>query len=303
MRDQAERLRQIIDDIKVNQLKNQANLINTVKKRNAKVITVTSGKGGVGKTNVTINLAVMLSDMGYRVVILDADFGLANIDILFGIVPKYTLYDVISGNKNILEVLCEGPKEIKFVSGGSGMEELVKLNKNQLEQFVNNISLLDKICDIILIDTGAGLSDKVISFVMASDEVILVTTPEPTSITDAYALTKMISNRDKSKIIKVIVNRAENAKEANDILNKLSIVTSKFLSYKLYPLGYILQDDAVIRSVKTQQPFTLSFPKSNAARLIKDIAKKLVDVEETINQKENSGVRGFVSKLTSLLYR
>jgi flagellar biosynthesis protein FlhG len=245
----------------------------------------------------------MLSDMGYRVVILDADFGLANIDILFGIVPKYTLLDVISNKKNILQVLCDGPKNIKFVSGGSGVEELVKLNKNQLEQFVNNISLLDKICDIILIDTGAGLSDKVINFVMASDEVILVTTPEPTSITDAYALTKMISNRDKEKIVKVIVNRAENAKEANDILNKLLVVTNKFLSYKLYPLGYILQDDAVIRSVKMQQPFALSFPKSNASRLIKEIAKKLVDIQESVNQQESSGVKGFVNKLTTLLHR
>lgn len=303
MRDQADRLRQIIDNIKIKQSTNQAKLISTVQKRNAKVISVTSGKGGVGKTNVTINLAIMLSDLGYRVVILDADFGLANIDILFGIVPKYTLLDVISNKKNILQVLCDGPKNVKFVSGGSGVEELVKLNKNQLEQFVNNISLLDKICDIILIDTGAGLSDKVISFVMASDEVILVTTPEPTSITDAYALTKMISNRDNNKIIKVIVNRAENVREANDILNKLSIVTNKFLSFKIYQLGYILQDDAVIKSVKSQQPFSLSYPKSNATRLIKEIAKKLVDVEEPVNQIENLGVKGFVSKLTSLLYR
>lgn len=295
MRDQADRLRQIIDSKKIKQSINHVDLISDENKKTAKVITVTSGKGGVGKTNVTVNLAISLSELGYKVVILDADFGLANIDVLFGMVPRYTLVDVIRNKRNILQVLSDGPENIKFLSGGSGVEELVKLDNVQLEQFANNISLLDKICDIILIDTGAGLSDSVLNFVMASDEILLVTTPEPTSITDAYALIKMVANRDKSKIIKVIVNRAESIYEANDILNKLVMVTNKFLGLKIYPLGYILQDDMVIKAVKMQQPFTLSFPKSNAARLIKEISKRIVETKP--NSTEISGAKGFINKL------
>lgn len=230
MKDQADRLRQIIDNLKLRQAMNQAALLAGIKKKTARVITVTSGKGGVGKTNITINLAIALSELGKRVIILDADFGLANIDVLFGIVPQFTLVDVINNKKNILEVLADGPKNIKFISGGSGVEELVKLEKAQLERFVENISLLDKLADIILIDTGAGLSENVMSFVMAADEVLLVTTPEPTSITDAYALIKMVSNRNREKVIKVIVNRAENVGEADDILNKSSLCMNKISS-------------------------------------------------------------------------
>ena len=301
MMDQAERLRQIIDNLKLRQAVSQANFLNTMRNKTAKVITVTSGKGGVGKTNITVNLAIALSEMGKRVTILDADFGLANIDVLLGIIPKYTLVDVIYDNKNIFEVLSDGPKNIRFLSGGSGVEELLKLDKVQLEKFVANISLLDRLSDVILIDTGAGLSDNVMSFVMAADEVLLVTTPEPTSITDAYALIKMVSNRDKNKKIRVIVNRAENANEAKDILNKLSIVTSKFLELKLEPLGYILQDDMVIKAVKMQQPFALSFPKCQASKHIKEISSKIFDVNNDKPGTENTGIKSFVNRLVNLL--
>lgn len=301
MMDQAERLRQIIDNLKLRQAVNQANLINSIRKKTARVITVTSGKGGVGKTNVTINLAIALSEMGHRVTILDADFGLANIDILFGIIPRFTLVDVIHNRKNILEVLSDGPKNIKFISGGSGVEELIKIEKPQLERFVENISLLDKLSDIILIDTGAGLSDNVMSFVMAADEILLVTTPEPTSITDAYALIKMVSNRDKDKTIKVIINKAESSNEANDILNKLSLVAEKFLKLKLHPLGFILQDEMVIKAVKLQQPFSISFPKCQATRQIKEISKKIIENNDQGVNNESMGIKGFVNRLVGFL--
>jgi flagellar biosynthesis protein FlhG len=297
--DQAERLRQIIDNLKLRQAVNQANLINNIREKTARVITVTSGKGGVGKTNITINLAIALSEMGHRVTILDADFGLANIDILFGIIPQFTLVDVIHNRKNIHEVLSDGPKNIKFISGGSGVEELIKIEKAQLEKFVENISLLDKLSDIILIDTGAGLSDNVMSFVMAADEILLVTTPEPTSITDAYTLIKMVSNRDKDKIIKLVINRAESLNEADDLLNKLSFVSEKFLKLKLHPLGYILQDDIVIKAVKLQQPFSISFPKCQAAKQIKEISKKLIENKDQNVNNENLGIKGFVNRLVN----
>lgn len=300
MMDQAERLRQIIDNLRVGNNVDPDNSLG-VREKAAKVITVTSGKGGVGKTNITINLAIALSQLGRRVTILDADFGLANIDILLGIVPKYTLVDVLHNKRNILEALTDGPQNIKFMSGGSGVEELIKLDGMQLEKFVGDISLLDKMSDAILIDTGAGLSDSVMSFVMAADEVFLVTTPEPTSITDAYALIKMISNRDNSKIIKVVVNRAENANEAKDILNRLSMVTEKFLAMKLYPLGFVPQDESVIKAVKLQQPFSLSFPKCEATKQIKEISRRLVEGSLDIPNRQENGIKSFVRRLVNLM--
>ncbi|NLP13441.1 MAG: MinD/ParA family protein [Clostridium sp.] len=301
MIDQAEKLRQIIDNLKERHAARQTNTLSNSEKA-AKVITVTSGKGGVGKTNITINLAIALSEQGKRVAILDADFGLANIDVMLGIIPKLTLVDVIYDNKNILEVLTDGPKNIKFISGGSGVEDLVKLDNGQLERFIANISLLDKLADVVLIDTGAGLSESVMSFVMAANEVILVTTPEPTSITDAYALIKVISNRDRNKNIKVIVNRAENANEANDILNKLSVVTGKFLTIDLHPLGFIPQDEQVIKAVKMQQPFILSYPKSQASKQIIEMSRKLLlddNIEGSVSKEK--GIRSFVQRLVKLM--
>lgn len=301
MKDQADKLRQVIDNLKLRRTADQESHAANIKKKTARVITVTSGKGGVGKTNVTVNLAIALSELGPRVVILDADFGLANIDVLFGIIPRFTLVDVIYNRKNILEVLSDGPENIKFISGGSGVEELVKLDRGQLERFIDNIGLLDKISDVIIIDTGAGLSDNVMRFIMAADEVLLVTTPEPTSITDAYALIKMVSNRDLDKKIKVVVNRAENVNEANDVLNKLSLVAEKFLKLKLYPLGFILQDEAVIKAVKMQQPFLLSYPKSHASRYTREIAKKLMEEYGDGPSSDDAGVKSFVSRLVSFL--
>lgn len=301
MMDQAEKLRKIIDNLKLTQAVSQANLLTTLRKNSAKVITVTSGKGGVGKTNITVNLAIALSEMGKRVTILDADFGLANIDVILGIIPKHTLVDVISSDMNILEVLSEGPRNIRFVSGGSGVEELIKLDRTQLEKFLSNISILDRLSDVILIDTGAGLSDSVMSFIMAADEVLLVTTPEPTSITDAYALIKMVSNRDKDKKIKVVVNRAENENEANEILKKLSIVTDKFLELKLEPLGYIQNDEMVIKAVKMQQPFTISYPKCQASKHIKEIGCKIINNKCDKFNAENTGIKSFIQRLVNLL--
>lgn len=301
MRDQAENLRRVIDNIRQRQNVNHNDILNSIKKKPAKVITITSGKGGVGKTNISINLALALSDLGFKVTILDADFGLANIDVLFGIIPKYTLLDVIENKKNIIEVLTDGPGNVKFISGGSGVEKLIKLEKKQLNAFVENIAILDKISDIILVDTGAGLSDNVMSFVMAADEVLLVTTPDPTSVTDAYALIKMVSSKDRIKKIKVIVNKAESIKEANDILNKLTIVSEKFLSIKLYPLGYILYDEMVVKSVKLQQPFSLIFPKSQASRQIREMSNELIEFTDPVIIDNITGVKGFISRLVNLM--
>jgi len=297
MVDQAHKLRQVVSNIKTKGSTDQSEGQSNRSNKPARVITVTSGKGGVGKTNITVNLAVALSKMGLKVIVIDADFGLANIDVLLGIIPEFTLLDVINGEKSILEVLCDGPQNIKFISGGSGVEELVRLDKNQLEKFVENIGLLDKLVDIILIDTGAGLSENVMSFVMAADEILLVTTPEPTSIMDAYAMIKMVANRDKSKNIRIIANRVETPDEAEDIINKLCIVAYNFLSLKLDSLGYVLRDDMVIRAVKMQQPFLLKYPRCPAAKQIEDISKKIAGIVEYKSEKEDFGIKGFISRL------
>ncbi len=301
MTDQAEKLRQVIDNLKLKQSVNRVIVPAVPVKRNARVITVTSGKGGVGKTNVTINLAIALSEQGQRVIILDADFGLANIDVLFGIVPQYTLLDVIRDRKNIQEVLTEGPRNTKFISGGSGVEDLVKLDRQQIARFVENMAMLDKMADIIIVDTGAGLSENVMSFVTAADEVLLVTTPEPTSITDAYSLIKMVTNRDRTKMIRVIVNRSESSEEANDVLNKLLLVADKFLGIRLEAAGYILHDESVVKAVKQQQPFSLLYPKSQAARNIREISDGLIKKVSMMQMQQNSGVRGFLSRLVGLM--
>ena len=173
----------------------------------------------------------------------------------------------------------------------------MRLDRKKLRMFINNIALLDKLYDIILIDTGAGLSRNVMSFIMAADEIILVTTPEPTAITDAYALVKMVSRRDRKKIIRVLVNKAETAREAEEIANKLIVVSEKFLSLKLYKLGYILFDDNIVKSVKLQKPYCLNNPKSQAARNMFALADVLLDNSQ--GSEDLLGARGFIQRVLS----
>lgn len=298
MKDQAERLREIISSIK-DYKEEDKSTGSLTDKPGSRVITITSGKGGVGKTNFTVNLGIKFSQMGLRVVIIDADLGLSNVDVVMGKMSKYNLSDVINSNKDILEILEEGPNGVKFISGGSGVQELVKLNKTQLVDLLMKLGKLDEEADVILIDTGAGLSENVISFVHAAREVILVTTPEPTSITDAYALIKTITHKDKMKNIKVVVNRADNAAEAFNILDKLNVVTQKFLGVKLQKLGYILNDANVIKAVKIQQPFIISFSRSEASKNLSEIALTLMENKE-LNTTTASGIKTFINKLTNL---
>ncbi|WP_341877205.1 MinD/ParA family protein [Defluviitalea saccharophila] len=290
MIDQAENLRKIINNN--NQLTQEASKI-----RSARVITITSGKGGVGKSNVAVNLAVQLRKIGKRVVIIDADFGLANIEVILGIVPKYTFSDVMNGEKIITDIMTEGPMNIKFISGGSGVQDLIRLNESQLSYFIKNLYLLDKMADIILIDTGAGLTDAVLCFSRAADEIILVTTPEPTSITDAYALVKTLSAQNKESIpnIKLIVNRVDDDEEGKEIYFKLKQVSKRFLDVDIEELGYIPYDRALVKSVKLQEPVSLSFPKSEVSRAFESISNKIANIDT--ENKEGLGFTSFVKRL------
>lgn len=272
--DQADKLRK-----KVELLKEQA--------PSARVVAVTSGKGGVGKTSISVNLALQMQAQGKRVVILDADFGLANVEVMLGIRPQYNLADLIFNNKSIDEIITEGPMGVGFISGGSGVQDLVNLDKEKLKKLIAELVKLDNLYDIVLIDTGAGISDSVIEFVLSSPEVLLVVTPEPTSITDAYSLLKAVNRKKEfnkeQKSIKVITNRVEHAEEGQEIYGKISIVVSKFLNIQLEYLGYIPIDKRIANAVMEQKPISISAPNSEPAIRIKSICNGLLNAafEET----------------------
>lgn len=287
--DQAEQLRNIIK-----QQNKQQHL--------ARVITVTSGKGGVGKSNVSVNLAIQLSKLGKRVVVLDADFGLANVEVMLGIRPKYNLADMMFRGKGIQEIISPGPENIGFISGGSGLREMTNLNRDQILSLVNVMYELDHLADVVIIDTGAGISDTVIELVAASAEVLLLATPEPTSITDAYALLKTLhrhpdfdSNRTS---IKMVGNRIQSYEEGKDLYNKLNTVVNKFLSLEMDYLGAIPYDDRLSKAVMKQQPVSIAYPNAPAARALLELAMVLEDEQmEMIQVGKGKGIAGFFSRI------
>lgn len=301
MKDQAAKLRSIVNKLNNTDITsdNKETIVpeRTVgNRRNARVITVTSGKGGVGKTNITINLAIKISQLGLKVIVIDADLGLSNVDIVLGKTPNFNLSDVINNRRNIHEIIEEGPGGVKFISGGSGLQDLIKINKEQLAHLLIELGRLDEEADIIFIDTGAGISDQVLSFVYAAKEVIVITTPEPTAITDAYALIKVIAQKDKSKKISLLLNKADNPTEASNTLDKLYQVCLKFLGISIDKLGFVCNDANIPKAVKLQQPFVITFEKSAAALDISSIAKSLICIEDR-KIEYGYGIRLFVNKL------
>ena len=276
--DQADKLRKKVEEMKT-----------TVP--TARVIAVTSGKGGVGKTSISVNLALQMRAQGKRVVIIDADFGLSNVEIMLGIRPQYNLADLVFRNKSIEDIITEGPNGIGFISGGSGVQDLVNLDKENIKKLIAKLVKLDTVYDVVIIDTGAGIADSVIQFVLSSPEVLLVVTPEPTSITDAYSLLKAV-NRKKDfdrehKSIRVIANRVNNQDEGQEIFDKISIVVSKFLNIQLEYLGYIPADKRIAYAVMEQTPIVMSQPDSGPAVMVKKICDRLLDIEE---KNEKAGI-------------
>ena len=308
MIDQAQKLRDLINKGKLSELNNEQDKESSIPsphKKSAKVICVTSGKGGVGKSSFTVNSSILASNMGKKVVLFDADFGLANIDVLFGLKSHYNLSNVIDGSKRIEEILTTGPNGVKFISGGSGLRELIYLDKEMLNRFVKGIEELNYLADLIIVDTGAGISDNVVNFVLAADEIVVVITPEPTSITDGYALIKTIVNMEKGKSskINIVTNRADNKNEADEVYEKLYGVCKRFLNYELHDLGHITFDNHVIKSIKVQKPFILTYPNCQASKSIYDVTKRLlqtVDDEKTTEILDD--VRpNFLNKFLSLI--
>ena len=285
--DQAEQLRKMMQQ--------------TDSKPKARVITVTSGKGGVGKTSISINLAIQLTRLGKRVVVFDADFGLANIEVMLGVRPQYNLADMMFRGKDLTDIITQGEEGISFISGGSGIQELASMNREQVMFLTSRLIALDKYADVIIVDTGAGISDSVLEFVLASTEVLLVATPEPTSITDAYALLKALNRKEEfckeDTSIKMISNRVKNEQEGLSLYEKMSVVSDKFLHIPIEYLGPVPMDEQISKAVMRQKPVSVINPEAPSAKAIKQIAEKILQLEE----KEPSDKRGMFQLFSNLI--
>jgi flagellar biosynthesis protein FlhG len=242
-----------------------------------KVFAVTSGKGGVGKSNVAANLAIHVAKTGKRVLVIDADLGLANIEIIFGLKPRYHLGDVLGGGRPIEDVLIQGPHGIALLPAGSGVQSLTQLTDTEKMQFITALDPLEELFDVVFIDSGAGIGDNVLFFVGAAQEAILVVNPEPTSLIDAYAVVKVLSQQAGVSAFSVIVNPVVDEMVARGIFHKLTTVTNRFLNARIRHLGYIPRDENFHRAIMAQRPIVDMFPSSPASRALADISKRLFE--------------------------
>ena len=260
------------------------------RKSYARVIAITSGKGGVGKTNIVANLGFALSQLGKKVLILDADFGLGNLDVLLGVAPKYNISHVIRGDKTIEEILEEGPGKIKILPAASGIQELTQLTHDQKMQFFTHLDRLIDDMDILLIDTAAGISSNVMDFNVMAHEIIVVVSPEPTSITDAYALMKVLSLKYAEKSCKLLVNQVASPREAQDVFRQLDLVTDRFLDIRIDYFGCVLRDDNLTRGVKHQRLVSDLYPESKASRCFSELAKRMSKLSPASRPKGNTNL-------------
>ncbi len=258
-----------------------------------RVITVTSAKGGVGKTSTSINLAIALNQLGRRTLIVDMDLGLANVDVMLGAKTEGNLLSVIHGGRNIREIIGTGVYDVKFISGGSGMEEMLSLNADSVQNVVTQLVCLEDIADTVIFDTGAGISDHILRLISASHDTLLVTTPEPTAFMDAYALVKIIGQRNMFPNIRLVVNMADTEKEAVSALDGFTRISAQYAGVPVKGLGYILRDDHMPRAVKLQTPVLVSFPDSKAAYQYKRLAKNLLNMPDT----GEKSIAGFLKRL------
>jgi flagellar biosynthesis protein FlhG len=288
MTDQAQGLRNLV------QIQNEHNT------RSTRVITVTSGKGGVGKSNFTLNFALTLQSRGYKVLVFDADIGLANIDVLMGVSSKYNLYHLLKKQKTIWEIIQKGYNDLEFIAGGSGFNDLLRLTEEELDYFATQVNQLNGYVDFIIFDTGAGLSKETLKFILAAEETIVVTTPEPTSITDAYAIIKMVNSMGHQVPFTLVINRVSDPKEGKHTADKISLVAKQFLQIDIPTLGFVDDDSNVSKAVKKQIPFTIAFPNSPASKGIHSLVDRFI-AGQTQDDIAPTGIKGFLNKMIKLL--
>lgn len=242
---------------------------------NSRVMAITSGKGGVGKTNVVAGLAMSLAQQGQRVLVLDADFGLANIDILLGLTPTHTLEHVLRGEKMLEEILLDGPMGIKVIPASSGIQELTRLDSMAELRLIQGLQRVAEHMDWLLIDTAAGIHDSVVKLLMAAQEILLITTPEPTSLVDAYAMVKVVHLRDPKKPVWLLVNNCQGQTEAEETIEQLQAAVQRFLGKQLQVLGMIPADPYVLQAVRQQHGVVELFPKSPSSMAFWSLADHL----------------------------
>jgi len=240
-----------------------------------RVVTVTSGKGGVGKTNVSVNLAMALSNAGKRVTIMDADLGLGNIDVLLGLHPEYNLNQVIEGEQQLDDIIVPGPGNISIIPAASGVQNMAELSPSQHAGLIRAFSEMSHDLDVLLVDTAAGIADSVISFSRAAQEVVVVVNDEPASITDAYALIKVLNREYGLFRFRVLCNRVKSAQQGRELYSTITRVTDRFLDVALDYIGFIPDDDFVVKAIRKQRPVVDAYPRSKASTAFKTLAEKM----------------------------
>jgi flagellar biosynthesis protein FlhG len=240
-----------------------------------RVIAVTSGKGGVGKTNIVANLGYSFARMGKKVLILDADLGLGNLDVLLGLAPKYNLSHVIMGEKSVSDIIVEGPGDMLILPASSGIQELTQLTPQQKIEILSELDGMIDSVDLLLIDTAAGISSNVMDFSVTAQEIIVVVSPEPTAITDAYALMKVLSLKYAEKSCKVIVNLAGTDQQGREVFRQLNLVAERFLDMTVDYIGSVLFDANVTQGVKQQKLVSNLYPDSRASKCFENLARKI----------------------------
>lgn len=288
MEDQVKELQELMRDVKPSKSKSAS------KDHKTRIIAITSGKGGVGKTNLAVNMAIAYAQIGKKVILIDGDLGMANVNVLLNIVPQYNLMHVINKQKKMSEIILDTEFGFKFIAGANGFSKIANLSVDELDNFAKEFASLSN-ADVIIIDTGAGIANNVLQFVAAADEVYVVTTPEPTAITDAYGIIKIITTElvNRELNLKLLVNKVHTADEGKKISERIINIVGQFLNYKVDYIGFVYADPVVEQSVIRQKPFMIVNPTSKPAQCVKHIVGR---IEKTDLSAEN-GVSNFLKKI------
>jgi len=292
MADQAEKLRELMSTGPAREKKSTGG--KAVRRTATRIIAVSSGKGGVGKTNIAINLALAYAQLGKRVVVMDADLGLANVNVVLGVIPRYNLYHLIRKQKTLSEIVVDTTYGIQIIAGASGFSKIANLSEEERKTFIGELAALSN-ADVIVIDCAAGVSSNVISFIAAADDAIIVTTPEPTAITDAYGIIKIIATEIENLDLglKLIVNRVKSVVEGKRVAERVINIAGQFLNLKVDYLGFVYDDPVVHTAVIRQKPFLILEPKSRASQCIRHLVGRL----ENFDYRDGKGIPTFLKKL------